>query len=88
MSEFRATFHEVESTMHATFLDDTSLLNAAFQDGPTLYERYDGPYTITPTSNAQTLSVRNHVMVEDLVIEPIPSNYGLITWNGSVLTVS
>ena len=49
---------------------------------------YDGDYTITPTTEEQTLPVQNLRMRENLTINPIPQNYGLITWNGSILTVS
>lgn len=49
---------------------------------------YHGSYEITPTQNTQTLSVANKRMAQDLVVNPIPSNYGLITWDGSTLTVS
>ena len=49
---------------------------------------YRGPYEITPTSEAQVMATGGHTMTADLIIDPIPSNYGLITWNGSTLTVS
>ena len=49
---------------------------------------YEGEYTITPSAEAQTLSTMGLAMRQDLTINPIPSNYGLITWNGSTLTVS
>lgn len=49
---------------------------------------YEGSYTITPSNERQTLSVQNMRMTEDLTIEPIPSNYGLVTWNGSVITIT
>lgn len=49
---------------------------------------YAGPYEVTPTQQAQVLATANMSMTQDVVINPIPSNYGLITWNGSVLTVS
>ena len=49
---------------------------------------YTGAYEITPSSSTQTLSVADKRMTQDLVVNPIPSNYGLITWNGSYLTVS
>jgi len=51
-------------------------------------EHYEGEYTFTPTSETQTVNVQGLVCDEDITINPIPSNYGLITWNGSVLTVS
>ena len=51
-------------------------------------ERYEGPYEVTPTATAQTLPTDGLVMTADVVVQPIPSNYGLITWNGVALTVS
>lgn len=49
---------------------------------------YDGTVTVTPSSTAQVLATGGHTMATDVTVEPIPSNYGLITWNGSTLTVS
>lgn len=49
---------------------------------------YQGSYEITPTSETQVLHMVGMTASSDLVIEPIPSNYGLITWDGSVITVS
>lgn len=49
---------------------------------------YHGSTDITPTDTAQVLDTQGMVISENIVIEPIPSNYGLITWNGSTLTVS
>lgn len=49
---------------------------------------YEGSYEITPSQETQILATVGKRMTADLVINPIPSNYGLITWNGSFLTVS
>ena len=49
---------------------------------------YDGPYSFTPTAEAQTISIKNKTATDDIIINPVPSNYGLITWNGSTLMVS
>lgn len=49
---------------------------------------YDGPVRVTPGPTPQTLSTTGKVMDEDITIGAIPSNYGLITWNGSFLTVT
>lgn len=57
----------------------------AMRDG---YPEYDGPIEITPTQEAQTLDTAMRSVLENIVINPIPSNYGKITWNGSILTVS
>ena len=49
---------------------------------------YGGPYEYTPTEQIQTVEIRNKTAFDDITIGPIPSNYGLITWNGVTLTVS
>lgn len=52
------------------------------------YAIYDGTYTVTPGPEAQTLETANLALSDNIIINPIPSNYGLITWNGAYLTVS
>ena len=49
---------------------------------------YTGDYTVTPTEETQVLDTANFLMTDNVTINPIPSNYGLITWNGVTLTVS
>ena len=49
---------------------------------------YEGPYEATPTRSTQVLSTSGRAMTQDFTVNPIPSNYGLIEWNGSVLRVS
>lgn len=49
---------------------------------------YEGEYEFTPTQSTQVVEIANHLALSDIIINPIPSNYGLITWDGSVLTVS
>lgn len=49
---------------------------------------YQGEYVVTPTLETQILHTAGTGMSQDVTINPIPSNYGLITWNGSTLTVS
>ena len=52
------------------------------------YTSYEGPYEVTPTQEAQTLDTAGKLCSEDIVVNPIPENYGLITWNGVSLKVS
>ena len=49
---------------------------------------YDGITEITPSQDTQILQTLNKTLTRNIVVNPIPSNYGLVTWNGSVLTVS
>ncbi len=49
---------------------------------------YTGEYTITPGDEAVVLSTSGLRMTDNVTINPVPSNYGRITYNGSVITVS
>lgn len=49
---------------------------------------YQGEVNITPSSETQILNTNEKYLTSNITINPIPNNYGLITWNGSVLTVS
>lgn len=49
---------------------------------------YEGETAITPSSETQVLQTKNFRMTENVTVNPIPSNYGRITWNGSIITVS
>lgn len=49
---------------------------------------YEGSYTVIPGTVAQVLQTAGKSMAENVTVGPIPQNYGLITWNGTVITVS
>ena len=49
---------------------------------------YSGEYEVTPSVQTQTIPIAGKIAREDITINPIPSNYGLITWDGTTLTVS
>ena len=49
---------------------------------------YTGEYEVTPSNVVQTLNTNGKTMRNNVTINPIPSNYGLITWNGGFLTIS
>ena len=49
---------------------------------------FHGEYEYTPSLETQTIAINGKRATQDIIINPIPSNYGLITWNGTVLTVS
>lgn len=49
---------------------------------------YTGPTEFTPTQSVQYAQTAGTSVLANIKINPIPSNYGLITWNGSTLTVS
>lgn len=49
---------------------------------------YKGEYVVIPSQERQTLQTKHLSMAENVTVEPIPSNYGLITYNGFGITVS
>ena len=49
---------------------------------------YEGSRIFTPSSQEQVIPTKDTRLDGNIKIKPIPSNYGLITWNGSVITVS
>lgn len=51
-------------------------------------EHYHGAYEVTPSSEAQVLDTDTLILDGNITINPIPSNYGLISWDGSTITVS
>ena len=51
-------------------------------------EHYHGAYTITPSNEPQVLDTDTLILDGNITINPIPSNYGLITWDGTKITVS
>lgn len=69
-------------------LSDTESISASLAIPEFISVFYDGDYSVTPSAERQTLQTQGLAMRQDITIEPIPSNYGLITWNGSYLTVS
>lgn len=64
------------------------LIGAVTIPNAVLPPAYAGPYTVAPSAEAQTLNTLGLYMQEDITIEPIPSNYGLITWDGLGIRVS
>lgn len=51
-------------------------------------DKYEGEYEFTPSESLQTIEIENLMATKNIIINPIPSNYGRISWNGSIITVS
>lgn len=49
---------------------------------------YEGQYSATPSQERQVFVTRGMQMLDNFTVDPIPSNYGLIGWNGFTLSVS
>lgn len=52
-------------------------------------ELYDGVVEITPSRETQTLQTTGKVLAEDITVNPIPKEYGLVTYdNRKVITIT
>lgn len=63
-------------------------LSGSLSGAPPVVPVYNGPYEFTPSQEAQTIQINGKMAIEDIVVNPIPSNWGLIAWNGSWLGIS
>ena len=87
-AEFTPNIIEATATITDTVVEADATLTTSVRHWQTEYPDYEGAYEITPSAEVQTLPSTDTVLHRDIVINPIPSNYGLITWNGTTLTVS
>lgn len=49
---------------------------------------YEGNYEITPSEELQTLPTANRTLARNIVVAPIPQNYGRITYNGGGIIIT
>lgn len=65
-------------------------VNVAGGSGSSIYQDSNG-YIVLPVAEGDGILLQDssgYIILPDGKWGPIPSNYGLITWNGAVLTVS
>lgn len=48
---------------------------------------YDGITEITPSQDTQILQTSNKALARNIVVNPIPEDYGRLLWSGNTLTV-
>lgn len=77
-----------ESRIKGTLQPSTTLKGSLTIPNAILPPAYSGEYEITPTEETQVLETKEKYLTDNITVNPIPSNYGLITWNGATLTVS
>ena len=83
--QFDVTFNDGDD-YDVTFDEGDESFDVSF--GADVERQYHGATEVVPSSETQTLPTANRMLTEDIIIDPIPSNYGLITYNGSIITVS
>lgn len=50
-------------------------------------EVYTGETEVTPTDETQTLYTAGLKVPENIIVKPIPSNYGKVSYNGSYIFI-
>ena len=74
--------------LQGTLVSDHTITGALTIPSDASTEPYTGEYEFTPTQNTQVVEIEHKRASRNIIINPIPQNYGLITWDGSKLTVS
>ena len=69
-------------------IEDSSPLTLTLGDGEPEFPVYEGSTEFTPTRETQVVVTARKVVLDNITINPIPQNYGLVTYNGSVITIS
>lgn len=52
------------------------------------YPDYEGETTFTPSQETQIIPTGHTVLLSDITINPIPSNYGRITYSGGIISIT
>ena len=76
----------IETKVRLKVSEDTARLKAE-QGIPIYSEYYTGETTVIPGEETQILNTAGLMVSENITIEPIPSNYGRIAYNGTALLV-
>jgi len=79
-----ATTAEIDIGISPSLVPIAMTVNATQSDAG----KYTGEYVVTPSDEQQTLETAGKILKQNVVIEPIPQNYGLITWSGLGIRVS
>ena len=84
------TVHFKPQKLTVSFKPPTASVSTGTPIAREIVERpaYEGEYTVTPAAEEQVLSTKNLRMTDDITIAPIPSYWGRITHDGSIITVS
>lgn len=80
-----------DGVYEAEILSNEVVLDTAVATTINVAERvptYTGAYEFTPSENEQVIEIEEKKAVQNIVINPIPSNWGKIGWNGAYLTVT
>ena len=86
---FQAKFHATNQRFTAEFTASERFNASGLSERiSTPYTFYDGIVEVTPTNETITLNTHDKILMRNIIVNPIPNNYGLVSWNGSFLRIS
>ena len=92
LMRFDVQFSQTDQRFAVSFDGNKKTFDAGFKDIQTVSvtpEAYEGEYAVTPQSEKQTMPTRGKYMVDDIIVNPIPERYGLITYDhNKIITVT
>lgn len=87
-----AVFSSNIISVEASFMGRTIEADAELTTNVTHYHSqypdYEGETVFTPTEYTQTIPTGHTVLLSDITINPIPSNYGRITYSGGIISIT
>ena len=72
-------------------VDENNLYQVSVEQVRTIWlnpDPYEGDYEFTPTQETQIVRTKHKTLDQNITINPIPQNYGLITYNGNIITIT
>lgn len=84
------SFNVSNTEFKPTFSNETVGFLPIFEQNivVTQAEYYEGATVVVPMRTEQILHTKNKTMPDNVIVTKIPNNYGLITFNGGIITVS
>ena len=86
---FQANFDIEPREFTASFNTNQSFNSSGFKAHiETPFTFYDGSAEVTPSNEMIVLNTHGKILMRNIIVNPIPNNYGLVSWNGSFLRIS
>lgn len=85
MADFKVQFSDGGRSLSVMFSGDTpSLFRAEMGETQVVNigaPPYTGEYIVTPSPDGTILKTKNTLLTDDLTVEPIPPEYGLVSYS-------
>lgn len=87
-AEFTSNIVSVEASFTGRTIEADAELTTNVTHYHSEYPDYEGETVFTPTEYTQTIPTGHTVLLSDITINPIPSNYGRITYSGGIISIT